>query len=114
MLKLRMNSVIQQQTNNSSSNYCKMPDGTLMQWGTINVTLVNSGGFVPYSGGTRFNFEIPFLEGTTPIVISDPLENGGYWNSGTLEITYYSCHISLGGNQSGTKPVSYIAIGRWK
>lgn len=32
-------STIKQVTNNSGDNYCKMPDGTLIQWGAFSSTL---------------------------------------------------------------------------
>lgn len=109
-----MNSIIQQQTNDSNSNYCKMPDGTLIQWGSVNITPSNPGSPFAYSGGKNVTFEIPFLQGTTPIVITSPRENGGYWNSGAINISSTLCHIIIAGNTQAEKTANWIAIGRWK
>lgn len=96
------------------SNYCKMPDGILIQWGTTQVTTSSSGGLFGYMGNTRITFEIPFLTNTTPIVISDPNENGGFWNTGSYSITATSFNLYMGGNMNATKTPKWIAIGRWK
>lgn len=112
MLKLRMNSIIQQQTNNSGSNYCKMPDGTLIQWGTKKITPTMSGGIFGYTGGVTVTFDIPFNSHVT--VIASPYENAGYWNAGVTSLSLNSFFLTLAGNSQTEHEAYWIAIGRWK
>ena len=100
--------------NNSENSYIKTPDGTLIQWGSVNITPTNPGNPFPYSGGKNVTFGIPFLQGTTPIVVTSPVENGGYWNSGAINISSTLCHIIIAGNTQAEKTANWIAIGRWK
>ena len=43
-------------TNNSGSGYCKMPDGTLIQWSDITIEANAS--------NVQITFEIPFISST--------------------------------------------------
>ena len=112
MLKLRMNSIIQQQTNDSNSNYCKMPDGTLIQWGLESVTPTLTGGVFTYSGGKQITFSIPYIQ--TPIGVTCPVENGGYWNTGATTISTTQFSLWIAGNNQTAHDAAWIAIGRWK
>lgn len=112
MPNFRMESIIQQQTNNSDSNYCKMPDGTLIQWGraysdsagiidvTYNVSFVNPAAYVVCNGyGSLTNMAVSIkikTYGTTNFsAVVNAIENNG--------VRALSDNV-----------VQWIAIGRWK
>ena len=102
-------SPIQQVTNNVGSNYCKMPDGTLIQWGygTIaknadNVTVTFPVSFVD----TLYGFN------AIPVFESDR----------TMTLVYARVNANNIGVFSKTNPITsnngqafkWIATGRWK
>ena len=97
----------------SSTNYCKMPDGTLIQWGKVSITTGTAAVPFGYRGVAAVTFAMTFV--SLPAVITSPEDDGGYWNSGSNTITNTSFTASMAGNlQSVTKNVDWIAIGRWK
>lgn len=113
MLKLRMNSIIQQQTNDSNSNYCKMPDGTLIQWGRFEVE-------IPANSYVEKNvqYQIQFYSSYQPQTVAtirawdEPknfyvLQRSGDHNDTTFR-------IATTASVAKTANVNWLAIGRWK
>jgi hypothetical protein len=105
--------VIRKITNDSSANYCKMPDGTQILWNQI---------AFPNSGTQNITFSQPFS--SAPRVVSS-------WSFGTGDnvagdipaLKIYSTSasgfsVTIGGEvpseMMGALLFSYIAIGRWK
>lgn len=105
---------VKQVTNNSGSGYCKMPDGTLIQWGTVS----------NFKSGDKVLFPIRFHDNTYRVSITP-----NYNTSTTIQCTY---GVTGGGkytdgftiyawdtvtNTASTQSnlvVDWIAIGRWK
>lgn len=106
--------------NDSGTGYCKMPDGTLIQWGRIvvnNVPITNAWGAVYESSiqSSGVVFPITFVE--TPCVVAfanvSPtawLENIG--SDATRLGSYYLVRPTTSNASSGY--ISWMAIGRWK
>ena len=106
-------STIKQVTNNSGSNYCKMPDGTLIQWGKESVASKTEKASLGYHGSKAVTFAMAFV--SLPVVIVCPHEDAGYWNSGCTDITNIGFKASIAGDQpSVARTVEWLAIGRWK
>lgn len=95
----------------SSSNYCKMADGTLIQWG------YESG----KSNGSEIDFPIAFVTNTPEVMIA------GYYNSASTircifsanpaltKFTIYAFDSTTGATSTSTGlQFRWIAIGRWK
>ena len=89
-------------TNESGSKYCKMPDGTYIQWDTATI---NSGSDRATIGFTKFNGGVPVF------LISSS-------GSGTFRVNnladYYAIVACNEGNVSTNKTIYWVAIGRWK
>ena len=100
-------------TNNSGSDYCKMPDGTLIQWGRVSVTTGSTKADLGYNGYSIVSFPIDF--NSIPVVLCSPEENAGYWNASATYISKTLFAAYIAGNQQNTsKNVMWVAIGRWK
>lgn len=97
-----------------TANGVKLPDGTFIQWGLVQVTTNSStNSAFPYRGQTIVTFIEPFT--TTPYVLTNIRENAAYWNSEHSLCTTTSVEISIGGDtNNATKSADWIAIGRWK
>ena len=101
----------------TNPSYCKMPDGTLIQWGRVKITTGTGSAPLGYTGSATVSFPIPFKNKAIPVVITSPEENAGYWNSSVSYngIGYTQCTIMLAGDQSSTeRQVLWMAIGCWK
>lgn len=95
----------------SSSTYCKLPDGTLFQWGTVSITR-NAG-----SNTAAVTFPIPFA--TRP-----PYSNVSYDTSapktfitaftGASESGMTAILYNAGDTISSSVLVRWFAVGRWK
>jgi hypothetical protein len=107
-------SKIQQVTNNSDSNYCKMPDGTLLQWGFK---------LMPSNGTTSLIFHTPFHDISAVVAnfsFHDKANAAG--DIGALKIfnlTVAKADVTVGGNMPtgtgwGNVGIEWLAIGRWK
>jgi hypothetical protein len=107
-----MESIIQQQTNNSGSNYCKMPDGTLIQYGVIEINdlepntneLLRIDYSIQFSGSSKV-FISPVYYGSPDSVFSLVLQQFETYSSARVR-HISSTNISL--------KLNWIAIGRWK
>ena len=112
--------VLNESSGNSTSGYCKMPDGTLIQWGRINVSGVaiqNTWGslFESASQPSGVTFAIPFVEypscsATANLSPSAWLE--GLSTSKTGISNYFLVRPTS--VASATGHIDWIAIGRWK
>lgn len=94
-------------TNNSESGYCKMPDGTLIQWGSEKIASGTS--------SKAIAFQIAFNNANNVSVTLCP----GYDNSiyvplvwGGLTTTGFTVYRSS--SESFNQAVKWTAIGRWK
>lgn len=104
----------------SGVHYCKMPDGTLIQWGEIAVTdvaIANAWGSLYESVSQQSGVVFPIAFVGSPSVIAFAsttptswLENMGY--DSTRLGTYYLVRATSTATTSGF--ISWIAIGRWK
>lgn len=91
-----------------------MPDGTLIQWGTVDVkTSTSASGAWSYYGSSSVTFPIAFVD--YPNAVSNCIEYAAYWTSGVSSRSATGLTIQLAGNTNSTqKTVSWLAIGRWK
>lgn len=103
-----------QVTNNSGSTYCKMPDGTLIQWGTA----------ANMQSGNTITFPIHFINKNYRVSITSQyntastirsiygVANSDKYNDG---FTLYVWDTTKGGiSTQNNVVVEWIAIGRWK
>lgn len=121
MPKFKMDNVIKQPVNHSGSlvsaedtiYYCKMPDGTLMEWGTITVD-IPANSYVEHTIDFNPDFvgSVPSITATV-LLYSDPKafsviarSTGGY--TAVLRIGTTSSVL-----QEDVK-VNWFAVGRWK
>ena len=95
----------------SDFNYCKMADGTLLQWGYE----------ASKASGAEISFPIPFVTNTPEVMIS------GYYNAASTircifsnipalnKFTVYAYDVSTGAISTATNlQFRWLAIGRWK
>ena len=104
-------SKIEKVTNDSGSNYCKMPDGTLMCWGSVSDTAsANS------MEEVEITFPVDFIQNPSLTAIirawTDPrllsvLRKTSFRDSGILRVSNIS-------SQAMDFSIEWIAIGRWK
>lgn len=91
-------STIPQVINNSGSGYCKMPDGTMVMYGTV---LCNSGSATDVSFGSNFN--------------SEPSAFTSYIGSANVTVHITSCDKNgMSITVSATSYIKWLAMGRWK
>ena len=92
-------------TNNSGSGYCKMPDGTLICYGSATVAANGYTGSVAYP--------VPFMDTDYSIVIAP-------YNSTNVLSFYAPQDMTKNGCEITRQPITntnafrYIAIGHWK
>lgn len=97
------------------TGYLKFGNGTLVQFGSVNVTTTSSTptGSFPYRGVSWVNFKLPFI--ATPFVFTNIEEDSAYWNSTANYSNANTTNIYIAGDgNNATKQVSWVAIGRWK
>lgn len=104
---------IQMTANKSENGYCKMPDGTLIQWGTV----IN-----PNAGYTAVSFPVTFATDNF-IFSASPRYSSAY---PVIDYRTIAQKVSNSGGVVNFKPLSstgsyttaaiadWIAIGRWK
>ena len=110
-------SIIPQVTNNSGSGYCEMPDGTLIQWGTIsNLTFDNK-----VSIGSSKTMTKSFVDTNFSVIAT----SFGSSNSDLVfrmgcdatAVNKFDWRMVSGSNQAlsiTNRAFFWIAIGRWK
>lgn len=99
--------------NESGSDYCKMPDGTLICWG--NVTM-------PSNGTASITFAKQFMNDSYGFSATYETLNGSVAGAiGTIKaynIMQTGITVTIAGEMPsafvGRLRVSYVAIGRWK
>lgn len=95
------------------ANYCKMPDGTLIQWGQIG----------EYHGGSTYTYTINLTKAfaSIPYFVT---ANGAYYSDATsyegvvctvkiVSATSFEIHVR-NATANYTNAVRWIAVGRWK
>jgi hypothetical protein len=97
-------STIEKVTNNSGTNYCKMPDGTMICWGYE--TLTGSGPFYTFTFGHTF-------VGAPNVQITTETSNV------IFRVPSVSADRATAMVVSGTVPsegsvIKWLTIGRWK
>lgn len=108
-----MKNSVQKVTNDSGSNYCKMPDGTLIQQGTLTVSANANAighGYVTY----------PMAFSNTPVFLCSVI--GYIATAGTLryafplaiESSQTTIRYVNNGSSQANADVVWLAIGRWK
>lgn len=115
--------IIKKVISDSGSGYCKMPDGTLIQWGAISVdpidvdTVWGSGYESAEISITGQIFQIPFTSTPTLLLrlrvspvafIEDKINASTTGLSGTFHLV----RPAIGYNCTGS--IFWIATGRWK
>lgn len=96
-------------TNNSDTNYCKMPDGTLMQWGS---SAIEAG-----KANKQVTFPLSFVDKNYGF---SAIGDNSY--SYDVKLTQYHAEIQYiyvyaqvnGGITTQNQPFIWLAIGRWK
>ena len=106
-------SSIEKVTNNSGSNYCKMPDGTLIQWGSVSMACTTEGGPLGYYGTATVNFPVAFKTASY-VIIPTIQEVASYWNANGYVSSTTQGVVCIGGNNTVSKNVRWFAMGRWK
>lgn len=108
-----MTSNIKQITNNSEDGYCKMPDGTLIQWGSI-------GG---YEEAKRKDYTITFPIAFDTSYTYAMTANGRFFSDPNSYETVCTCkmvsatqaivHV-YNASTNYINAVFWVAVGRWK
>lgn len=107
----------------SGNGYCKMPDGTLIQWGNsanlaFNITTSISGTGM-FRGSYQINFPISFSSATYVISGSSQYSTGLSFPFGApysgMVASYASVYIYNDTSKSGNEGrINWLAVGRWK
>lgn len=104
---------IKKVTNDSASGYCKMPDGTMIQWGNFATALNASGqadGSISFP--MRFSDSVPTVS-ITQFATSIASASGeiAVGQANTNNVAYF---INSPGKPNWTCRIYWLAIGRWK
>lgn len=98
-----MTSTIQQIMNNSDFNYCKMPDGTLLQWGVTSISALTITVQMPMSFKDKSYYVLVNLiansNNASNVTAINPMEVGRF---------------AIGVNTPPSGGARWLAIGRWK
>ena len=98
-----MTSTIQQIMNNSDFNYCKMPDGTLIQWGTTSVSALT----------TTVQMPMPFKDKSYYALVNLIANSNSATNITAITMSSTD-HFAIGVNTLPSGGARWLAIGRWK
>ena len=96
----------------SGTGYCKMPDGTLICYGAVSASTVNSGGKFGYYGTANITFPVAF--NSAPMITVNVKKGAAFWNATADSISATGAEISIAGDAIVTATVEWLAIGRWK
>ena len=117
---------IKQTTNNSGTGYCKMPDGTLIQWGrlsgiTVNLTALGNSGLYgqTYVANNGIVFPIAFVDSSYFVTGSFQYSTGNVF---PLAVAYtaqatdhcFPSFFDAYARSGNDGRISWQAIGRWK
>lgn len=99
---------------NTNGQWVKFPDGTMICWGSKDVTSSTSAtsAYFKYYGTATATFPQTFYSG--PTVVSNIQKAAHYWNTTVTSISTTGCTVYAAGNSNTTSTVDYIAVGRWK
>ena len=91
----------------STGGYCKLPDGTLMQWGSATI---NSGGYT-----TNVALPVPFVNKNkiAVTVATASVDNNKFFGVNYTSVTESQLSFGRTPNTS-TDTIYWFAIGRWK
>lgn len=113
---------IKKVSNDSASGYCKMPDGTLICWGTLTAT--TSGDWSPWGNSSwvqrdvanwnNANFAYPFISVPSIIAVcgSDVWFVTALVKATNSKVSEIVCARPT--SYTGTLTAQYVATGRWK
>lgn len=103
----------------SANGYCKLPDGTMIQWGTVTVssptiTQIASSGV--YYSTISLTFPIAFVSKNYCVSGNSKFSTGHQVPFGAIADTAAKAivHIYDFYERSGNVVLSYTAVGRWK
>lgn len=112
--------IIEKLSNDSDNGYCKMPDGTLIQWGiyAVNGVAIDRPWGQIFESAIQdmdFSFPIPFI--ALPAVTASARTSPTSWletlGASTSKLnTFYLNRPTVAASVSGV--ISWLAIGRWK
>lgn len=108
---------IQQQTNNSGDGYCKMPDGTLIIYGSTPITAnANSRNSVSVAYPISFPINVISPSGVTTMngVVTPPGSLRTIDTSMDVGRNQVTIYLSNTNSTSVTLNISWMVIGRWK
>lgn len=98
----------------SDSNYCKMPDGTLIQWGVFSsaVSVAGNGG----RGEDTIDFQMNFANASYTVTLTDSTSVSVQRKSAvkTRRVGSMDVYFENAFSSAWNPTVYWIAIGRWK
>lgn len=100
------NGVIPQPQNNSGDGYCKMPDGTLIQWGRTQIAANSS--------AVTISFSQRFTRNTYGFSVCGEYGNTSGAVFALASIEAGSIQVYRSQSQSYAQGFRWMAIGRWK
>lgn len=108
-----------QSGSNSNGYYIKYADGTMIQYGDVNVTVENprqQGGLTYYSGAKIIDFPQNFINNNYQVFTNILMANMNYFaQSYAANISNSQVTISFATTGSNeTRNIQWFAIGRWK
>ena len=98
----------------SGEKYAKFPDGTLIQWGNLSLTLPTASS----EGKVTVNYPINFSNAIVFVVITNRYTNSNttIWSNAGVEKNKFDAHFwrtaQLPAGRSAD--ATWLAIGRWK
>lgn len=100
----------QQPQTEQGTNYIKLNNGFIIQWGSISIPITSSGGVIGgYYGYKAITFPIAFTK--TPSVMTNIVENAGYWNASVYSPSTTGCTIYGAGDRGVTQTIYWTAVG---
>lgn len=108
---------IKKVSNDSASGYCKMPDGTLMQWGTYKTTatsVTQTGSLYMVTLRPNITFPIPFYQDAPKVFLNQYGGYGAIFSSAYNSVGIYSIDIARPTSGTIVPDIAWFAIGRWK
>ena len=95
-------------------NWVKFIDGTMIQYAKSQVTTTYNATKNPYAYGGDLVINFPILFTSSPCITTAVSEGAAWWNSNANNPQVNTFVLSLAGDQTATRDVFWIAIGRWK
>lgn len=109
---------IEQTWNNSSSGYCKMPDGTLIQWGSKDDTMSNNRSWGEFYIADLETVQFPISFYSTPKIFLTPSTTSSFFVITVVATTTEISTVQVGRGTAFQSGINYgydwLAVGRWK